>query len=394
MKILYFDCMMGGAGDMIMAALYELIENKNEFLDAMNNAGFDSVVVKPVTSIKKGISGTHMNVLIENKEELEHISEHSHGHDHGHTMEQIIKFIDNLNIKQSVKDDVKNIYKKIAEAESKVHGKTVEQIHLHEVGMMDAIVDITGCCLLFDMLNADKIVVSPIATGYGTVKCMHGILSVPAPATSILLNNVPTYAGYVEGELCTPTAAAILTYFAEEFSNQPLMKVSSIGYGMGTKDFDICNCIRVFCGNTEENADKICILSCNVDDMTGEELGFAMEKIMECGALDVYSQNIQMKKGRPANMISVMCRPDEKQKYTRLLFENTSTIGVRENYYNRTVMDRQFIKKFTKYGEVIVKRCSYDGIVKEKIEYEDIRKIAKANDTSIKEIRNNIEKGL
>ena len=273
MKTIYIDCQMGAAGDMLMGALLELVPDQEGFLERLNQAGIPGISVEAQKSVKCGITGTHMSVLVKGEEEesldvsrevkpLEsehdhkqvHHHHHSHGHDHGHhhhshfSMEDITRIIDSLNVEDKVKEDVKNIYQIIAQAESQVHGRSVAEVHFHEVGAMDAVADITGCAMLFHELGAEKIMASPVTTGYGQVRCAHGILPVPAPATALILQGIPCQAGRIEGELCTPTGAALVKYFAGEYGRMPEMIMEKIGYGMGKKDFEAANCIRAILG--------------------------------------------------------------------------------------------------------------------------------------------------
>ena len=265
MKTLYLECHMGAAGDMLMGALLELLPNPDVFLETINSIGLPGVKIQKESSVKCGITGTHISVKIHGEEEhsedhhhLEfvhahhtHTHEHSHTHEHHHShrgMAEIMDILEHLNITEEVRNDVKQIYQLIAKAEGQVHGKEVSEIHFHEVGTLDAIADITGCVMLFHQIGAQQIIVSPVSTGYGQVRCAHGVLPVPAPATALLLTGSPCKAGSVEGELCTPTGAALLKYFATSYGQMPEMVMEKIGYGMGTKDFPAANCIRAILG--------------------------------------------------------------------------------------------------------------------------------------------------
>ena len=251
MRILYLDCGMGAAGDMLMSALLELVPDKDKFVEKINNIGISNVKVKLESSVKCGIKGNHVRVLINDEEELsedvqnsDELHHHNHTHHHAHyhaTIDFIEHTIQNLAVSDKVKNDVISIYKLIAQAESKAHGVDVSEIHFHEVGMMDAIADVTCCAMLMEEINPDKVVVSPINTGFGKVKCAHGILPVPAPATANLLEGMVCYSGNIEGELCTPTGAAILKYYVNEFGNMPAMIMEKQGYGIGNKDFPVAN---------------------------------------------------------------------------------------------------------------------------------------------------------
>ncbi|MBD5395514.1 MAG: nickel pincer cofactor biosynthesis protein LarC [Lachnospiraceae bacterium] len=389
MRILFLECNMGAAGDMLMAALLELHPDREDFIKRLNHIGIPHVSIEAMPSEKCGISGTHMQVVIKGQEEGEEA--HSHHHEHAHmSMQEIMEIVDGLQVSKWVKDEVQNIYQLIAQAESKVHGKDVTEIHFHEVGMMDAIVDITGCVMLIQELNVDKIVASPVNVGFGQVKCAHGILPVPAPATALLLQGIPCYAGNIEGELCTPTGAAILKYFTNEYGRMPQMTIEKIGYGFGKKDFEAVNCIRAILGETESEDDQIVELCCNLDDMTPEEIGYAAELFLEEGALDVFTTAIGMKKGRPGVMLTVTCRAIWKEEMAELIFKHTTTIGIRESFHNRMVMERKEYVKESKYGKVRMKECTGYGITKTKPEYEDLREIALETGLSLREIK---EKG-
>ena len=351
MRTIYLDCGMGAAGDMLMAALLELCpEKKEEFLGKMNGLGLPGVKVEEEPAVKCGITGTHMNVTVfGEEEESEDVHDHGHAHTHSHeacesiaadglhshvhshdghghshhhhhhsTMAGIASIIDGLDIPAPVKEDMKAVYALIAEAESHAHGMPVDQIHFHEVGTMDAVADIAGVCLLFHELGADQIIASPVHVGSGHVHCAHGILPVPAPATAHILQGIPVYSTQVQGELCTPTGAALLKHFVKEFREMPVMTTSKIGYGMGKKDFERANCVRAFLGDTAETGDEIAELSCNLDDMTAEAIGFAEEALFEAGALEVYTIPVGMKKSRPGILLTCMCRREDEEKMVEL----------------------------------------------------------------------------
>lgn len=393
MKILYIECSMGVAGDMLMGALYELLndEDRKKFTDKMNSLGIEGLHVEAVPSVKCGINGTHMNVTIDGHEELEsHYSEHHHHH--GASMHDIRHVIDAAGISENVKKNAVEVYECIAQAESRVHGKSADEIHFHEVGSKDAMADVIGCCMLIDIIGADRIVVSPVTTGFGNVRCAHGILPVPAPATALILNDVPLRAGSIEGELCTPTGAALVKHYADEFGNMPQMTVSRIGYGMGTKDFAAANCVRVFVGiQATRTAKTIVQLCCNIDDMTAEELGYAAELLMDEGALDVYTTAIGMKKSRPGTLFTVMCREEDRERIAGLIFRNTTTLGMRVYHCERMILERSEKTLHTEFGDVRCKEASGYGVVRSKLEYDDVRRLAKSSGRSIREIRDIIE---
>lgn len=432
MRTLYIDCGMGAAGDMLTAAMLELLHDKEEFLKELNGMGLPGVVFKAEPSVKCGITGTHVTVTVDGAEEESHdhhhgdehshsdehthgdehshsdehthgdehthSDEHTHNHEHSHhhhhsslhDIEHIVR--GHLKLSMKVQDDVMAVYGLIAEAESYVHGVPVTEIHFHEVGAMDAIADITAVCMLMERLSVDEVVVSPVHVGSGQVRCAHGILPVPAPATAYILRDVPVYGGSVRGELCTPTGAALLKHFAARFGNMPMMKVQDIGYGMGKKDFDAANCVRVMLGETADKADEICELGCNVDDMTGEAVGFAMDRLFEAGALDVYTVPIGMKKSRPGTLIKVMCRESDKEKIIETVFKYTTTIGIRENMMKRHVLDRHIETVETEHGPVRCKLSTGYGVTRKKYEYDDIARIAREKGISIEAVRAILEK--
>lgn len=389
MKTLYIDCGMGAAGDMLTAGLLELFPHQEQMIEQLNTIGIPHVHFERETSVKCGITGTHVSVKIDGKEEHQHESaEHHHEH---HTLHGIEHLLGHLNISEKIRQNVLNVYQMIADAESQVHGKPVSEIHFHEVGSLDAVADVTAVCFLLDKLAPEKIVVSPIHVGSGQVTCAHGILPVPAPATACILQGCPIYGGKIKGELCTPTGAALLKYFADDFGEMPVMKVSSIGYGMGRKDFEAANCVRMMLGDTDPEKDLMYELRCNVDDMTAEQIGFAMDRLFAAGAADVFTIPVSMKKSRPGTLICVICHPEIKDSLTEVLFKYTSTAGIREIQTKRSILERHITKTETPYGIVRRKDYSGYGVTRSKYEYEDLAAIASEHDLSIEEVLNSIK---
>ena len=384
MKTLYLDCGMGAAGDMLTAALLELLPEKDAFVEELNALGIPGVRFAAEKCEKCGILGTHMAVTIHGKEE-----DSVHPHHHG-SMGDIRSIVSGLPIPTMVKLDILSVYEEIAQAESHVHGVPVEQIHFHEVGAMDAVADITAVCLLLHRLSPDKIIVSPVHVGSGQVRCAHGILPVPAPATAYLLRGIPMYGGSIGGELCTPTGAALLRHFATEFGDMPVMKVQAIGYGMGKMNFPRANCVRCLLGETEDSRDRVVELRCNVDDMTGEAIGFALELLLENGALDAFTLPIGMKKSRPGVLITVLCREEKKDAMVGLLLKHTTTLGVREFPCRRYTLSRTTETVDTPYGPVRKKVSSGYGVYREKFEYEDLARIARVENLSLSEAMDKI----
>ncbi|MBQ7669147.1 MAG: nickel pincer cofactor biosynthesis protein LarC [Clostridia bacterium] len=391
MKTLYLDCGMGAAGDMLTAALLELIPDPDGFIDRLNSLGIPGVEIKRERSVKCGIAGTHVAVTVNGEEEGEEHGHHSHHHHHS-CLDDIRHIVtEHLRLPEKVAGDVVKVYEMIAEAESRVHGVPVGEIHFHEVGAMDAAADITAVCLLINEIAPDEIVSSPVHVGSGRVKCAHGTLPVPAPATAELLRGVPSYGGSVDGELCTPTGAALLKYFADRFGDMPVMTVDKIGYGMGKNDFEDANCVRAMLGESAGSTDSVLELSCNVDDMTAEEIGFAMERLFEGGAREVYSVPAGMKKSRPGTLLRVICDPRDRDGILKLIFKHTSTIGVREIPTRRYVLDREVKEIDTRFGKVTVKESSGYGVRKRKYEYEDIARIARENGMSLADVKSALE---
>ena len=328
--------------------------------------------------------------------EHSHSHDHAHSHDHSHShigLAQIGEIVGRLPVSENVKQDVTAVYAIIAEAESKAHGQPVETVHFHEVGVMDAVADILGVCLLIEELAPEKIVVSPIHVGSGQVRCAHGILPVPAPATAYILQGIPTYGGKIQGELCTPTGAALLKHFADSFGGRPIMTVEKIGYGMGKKDFPAANCVRVFLGEAENEQsgeaqmNQVSELSCNLDDMTGEELGFAAEMLLEAGVLDVFITPIQMKKNRPGQLLTCLCKAEDEERIAALMLRHTTSFGIRAKSCRRYILERNIAEKETKYGRLRVKTGKGYGVTKSKTEYEDAAKIARESGKSLIEMR-------
>ena len=279
------------------------------------------------------------------------------------------------------------MYALIAEAESQVHGLPVSDIHFHEVGTLDAVADVVGVCLLMEEIGAERIVASPVHVGAGHVHCMHGVLPVPAPATALLLSGIPTYGGQVQGELCTPTGAALLKHFVTRFGDQPVMATEAIGYGMGKKDFERANCLRAFLGESEGTLEQIARLECNLDDMTGEDIGFALEQLFKAGARDVYTQPIGMKKSRPGVLLSVICLPEDAARLAALMMKNTTTLGIRRQDMSRYVLERAVETVETPYGPVRVKTASGMGVQRRKAEYDDLAALAERHQVPLETIR-------
>lgn len=450
MKTLYLECSMGAAGDMLMAALYDLMDEdmKKEFLEKMASIGLEGVSISVERAVSHGISGSHMHVIVNGEEEAEllahghehhhehehehhhhhhdeedaehehhhhhddedgehehehhhhahhddgahdheHGHEHSHGHHHHHhaTPGSVALLIDNSTAPEDVKARARSVYDAIARAEAKVHGASVTDVHYHEVGAMDAVADVTGVCLALSMLAPDKVIVSPIHVGSGEVECAHGIVPVPAPATVELLKGVPYYTGDVFGELCTPTGAALLSNFADEYGPMPVMTVDSVGYGVGTKDFGRANVIRAFMGEvTGSGNGKLTEIVANIDDMSPEDLNHACNRLLERGALDVYLLAGTMKKGRAGHQITVLCDPSVADAMAIAVLEETTTNGVRVHDYDKYSLVPTIVEAQTEWGAVRAKVAEGFGVRHVKPEHDDVSRVAAENGLPIKRV--------
>lgn len=392
MKTIYFDCSMGAAGDMLTAALLELTEDKDAALRELNSLGIPHVRYEAERCEKCGIVGTHMSVKIDGHEEGDEHAEHHHHH--GRHMEDIRNIVSALNTNEKVKRDIMAVYTLIADAESHVHGRPVSEVHFHEVGALDAIADIAAVCLLIDRLGAEEVCASVIHVGSGTVNCAHGILPVPAPATAHILRGIPCCGGEIKGELCTPTGAALLKFFVRRFGDMPVIRVERIGYGMGKKDFPRANALRAMIGETDAETERIAVLSFNVDDMTAEQISYASERLFASGAVEVFTLPAGMKKSRPGTLVCALCHEEKKAAVISAIFKNTSTLGVRESECRRHVLERRFVKYDTPYGEVRSKISEGYGVKHEKLEYEDLARIARENDTGIAQAAKMVEEHI
>jgi len=459
---------MGAAGDMLMAGLWELLDNDSrvDFLKRLNDAGIPGVDVCVEQSVKCGITGTRAivgigghvegydnhighndhhhennhhhgdnpnNVHNNHHDNNNHANDHHHNNAHNHNdYTNIERLINNLNIADNVKKNAISVYKLIADAESYVHGKPVDKIHFHEVGDMDAVTDIVGVCMLIDELSPDRILASPVNVGGGSVRCAHGVMPVPSPAAAYLLRGIPIYGSDKYGELCTPTGAALLKHFVNEFCDMPIISVDKIGYGMGKKDFERANCLRVYLGRVNNNInnngidnikdnsvndinninnnnnniinninsdnnginpnDKIAELVCTLDDMTPEAIAFAQETLLGAGALDVYVTPTVMKKGRAGVIFTCLCRINDRDNIVPLIFKHTSTLGIREYIVNRYTLRREQSTVQTKYGAVRVKSASGFGVKKSKPEYDDVAAAAREHGAALGDVLKEINR--
>ncbi|MCP4694479.1 MAG: nickel pincer cofactor biosynthesis protein LarC [Desulfobacterales bacterium] len=374
-KILYFDCLSGISGDMTLGALLDLGLDPKVFLDDLAKIDLKGYRVDIKRKSVQGISGTDVDVVLEDQD---------HGKDHHHfhrNLNDIERIIDGSDIPSEAKDLSKTIFDRIARAEAKIHDKPMTEVHFHEVGAIDSIVDIVGTALCIARLGVDKIYASPLHLGTGFVECAHGTLPVPAPATVEILKGVPVYSTGVRGELVTPTGAAIIRSLAEDFVPLPPMTIQKTGYGAGKKDYGIANLLRVLQG-TEETAHgarvhQLLMLETNMDDMNPETYSYLVPLLLDKGALDVFLTSIIMKKGRPGTKLSLLCRPEDYREFEDILFTETTTLGVRKSTVDRNCLDRKIVAVETQFGPVKVKAAFRDGkLLKVAPEYEECKRIA------------------
>ncbi|MBR6801503.1 MAG: nickel pincer cofactor biosynthesis protein LarC [Eubacteriaceae bacterium] len=393
MKILYFDCKMGASGDMILGALYELAPNGDKIIEKLNSF-FEDVNVTVSDREKLGTWGKHIKVEIGGVEEESIDSDgHDHDHDHSHshaTRMHIYDNIESLPIDDGVKVHALDIFNSVLRAESVVHKTSVSKVHLHELGNLDAIIDIVGACMMIEDIGPDKIICSHLNVGSGFVRCAHGIVPVPAPATTILLEGMKVYSSDIRGELTTPTGAAILGHFCEEYIPMPPMNIKKSGIGVGNKDFELPNVLRAFVGEAEED-NSVSELIATLDDITSEQLSFATEILMQNGALDAYITPITMKKGRSAFMLTCLVKKGREKEFASLIFKYTTTIGIRYREYSRFTLSRKIITKDTKFGPLRYKLSEGYGVKREKAEFDDLKKISVETGLSIDEIKSQIE---
>jgi uncharacterized protein (TIGR00299 family) protein len=381
MRILYLDCFSGISGDMCLAALIDAGVDQNILRGELRKIPLQHWDLNFSKENSYGITGTRAKVTIGNGRQP-----HRHFTD-------IIKIIRDSSLPENVKDLSINIFSRLAVAEGKVHGVPAEDVHFHEVGAVDSIIDIIGTSLAVSLLNVDRIICSPLPTGSGYVRCRHGLLPVPAPATAELLKGVPLRGTDVEGELVTPTGAAIATTLSVEFGSRPEMKLTDIGYGLGSNDYGIPNFLRVFLGNQagRENLsdiEPIVVIETNIDDMNPEFFGHVMDRLAESGALDVFVSPAYMKKNRPGHIITTLCRPADRDALIKIMLEETTTLGVRFREEKRAVLKRSIEEIETSYGKVRVKfALSGEGKrIKAAPEYEDCKKIAREKGIPIKAV--------
>ncbi len=384
MKILYYDCFSGISGDMHLGAMIDLGVDPQHLLAQLELLELDGYRINITRDRRKGISGTRVDVIIEDAKSSSH---------HHRNLEDIRKIIDGSRLDGRVKDRSLRMFTKLAEAEAKVHGNSIDQVHFHEVGAVDSIVDIVGAAICIEFLQPDRIMSSEVELGGGFVKCEHGTFPVPAPATSEILEGVPVRTGAVRFELTTPTGALILACNVDEFASMDGLEIRKTAYGIGQKDLDIPNVLRVYLAEKAEQAtkaygtEKAWLLECNIDDMNPEMYGFVMDTLFDMGADDVFITPIIMKKARPASTLSVLCSGNRKETLIEALLTQTTSLGVRAHEVDKTMLQREFSKLQTSYGEVTVKTAIYKGQkLKAKPEYEDCVRLAREHGIPVQQI--------
>ena len=451
-KILYFDCASGISGDMTLGALLDLGEDEQQFLRELEKLHLEGYHIAIEETEKNGIRAKHVTVCVDGVPEISenvslheyghihgevhthehghmhgetdthdeghmhgevHTHEHSHTHDHAHphrNFADIRQIIGQSGLNENVKDLALRIFGRVAAAEAKVHGKSIEEVHFHEVGEVDSIIDIVGCAILIDMIKPDAVCASVLHEGNGFVRCQHGLLSVPVPATSEVLAaaGAPLMQIDIEGELVTPTGAAIIAELAETFGTMPQMRIEKIGWGAGTKNLSIPNVLRVYAGtgfeptsaaekggsrgfDTPYMQDEIMVLEANLDDCTGEMLGAAMETLLAAGALDVFYTPVFMKKNRPAYRLTVLAKPQDRAHMERLIFRHTTTIGIRRRIEARSILKREQVRVNTPCGEMDAKRVYLGEEERVYPEYESAVKLAAENGKALWEIYRSYE---
>ena len=381
--ILYFDIIGGISGDMTLASLLDLGVPKGIFLQELNKLNMDNEFEIVINyKYENNIKGTNVNVITK--------EQHCH-----RNLIDVYDIIDNSRLNNNIKERAKEIFMIVAKAEAKVHGTTIDKIHFHEVGAIDSIVDIVGSCILLDLLNIDKVYSTSVPLGSGFIQCAHGVIPAAAPATVEILKNIPVKYNHVKGECTTPTGAAIIKTICDEFIDELDFNTKKIGYGVGHKKFEKPNILRVALAQEDEHNEVVYEIVANIDDMSSEIYSYLFEKIMDEGALDVFTESIFMKKNRPAYKISILTKKKDLNKFIKLLLTETSTFGVRYKEYNRAKLDRKFIEVDTVYGKVKVKLGYYNNkLIKLKPEYEQCKLISKTLNIELREVYNEINKSI
>lgn len=429
-KVLYFDCFAGAAGDMILGALLDAGVPLDALRQALGSLAVDGYDVTADRVVKTGLAATkfgwhargrtgqpvHAHAAAEGGHTHHHTHDqahahghahdhgHHHGHDHGHqhdhdhghhhehrTLPEIHALIDRSALSAAGKARAKALFDRLAEAEAAVHAMPVSQVHLHEVGALDSIIDIVGCVFALEWIGADRIVVSPMNVGGGMVRSAHGVFPVPAPATVRLLGDAPVYSSGIQAELLTPTGALVLTSYADAYGPMPAMRVRAAGYGAGTRDLaETPNVVRAVIGEADagQSAMRVAVVECEIDDMNPQLFGPLMDRLYAAGALEVFYAPVQMKKNRPGTLVTLVTRPDEREALTDVLFRETTTIGVRFQEMQRACLDREIVTVETAAGAVRFKVARRDGrVLNAQPEFDDLAARAAERDLPIKDVQ-------
>jgi hypothetical protein len=377
MKTLYFDCFAGASGDMILGALVGAGADERALVEQLERLDVSNFEVRFSTVERSGISATRAEVRTDDEQQHRHLS-------------TILKIIERSRLSGGVKERAARIFTRLAEAEARVHGIPAEKVHFHEVGAVDAIVDVVGACVGFELLGVERFVSSPLHVGSGSVEMAHGLFPVPPPAVVELLRDAPAYATYVRGELVTPTGAAIIGTLAESYGPLPRMRLQAAGYGAGSREYErFPNVLRVMIGEAEGDAqsERLLVIETNLDDVSPQIVGHVMERAFARGALDCWFTPVQMKKNRPGVLVSILCRPRERDALTQLLFDETTTLGVRSHEVERRALARESVRVETLYGPVSVKVARRDGRVTNVTpEYDDCRAAARSHDVPLRDV--------
>jgi uncharacterized protein (TIGR00299 family) protein len=387
MKTLYFDCFAGASGDMMLGALVGVGLDATALREQLSLLDLNGFELEFGTVNRSGLSATRVQVH----------TAHEHAHRH---LGDILKIIYTSRLSDGVKERAARIFSLLAEAEARVHNEPIEKIHFHEVGALDAIVDIVGACIGFELLGAERFICSPLHVGSGTVKMAHGVFPVPPPAVAELLKDVPVYSTAIAGELVTPTGAAIIKTVCTSYGPLPLMRVERTGYGAGSREYaDFPNVLRVMLGEVEAEGagtvERLLMIETNLDDMSPQLFGYVMERALEGGALDCYLTPVQMKKNRPGVLLSILCRAAEREHLTELLFRETTTLGVRSFEVQRRALEREVVRVETSFGAIDVKVARMNGrVVNEKPEYEQCREAARLAGVALRDVERAVRNAL
>jgi uncharacterized protein (TIGR00299 family) protein len=425
-RILYFDCFSGASGDMVLGALLDAGLPLDELRAALGSLAIDEASISATKVLRAGVSATKFSVhedgathspSHEHDRHHDHDHQHhDHGHDHGHSHEagpakaglhrapaavahahahrslaEINQLIERSALSAAAKTRARELFQRLGEAEASIHQVPVEQIHLHEVGALDSIIDIAGAVFALEWFKADRIVSSPLNVGGGMVQSAHGLFPVPAPATVKLLEGVPVYSSGAQRELVTPTGALLMSSYASSFGPMPSMTIDRAGYGAGDRDpADTPNVLRVMVGQSQDqpNTEPIVVLECEIDDMNPQIFGSVMERLYAAGALEVYFSAVQMKKNRPGTLLTILSKPDHRQALTAIVFRETTTIGVRAHDVQRERLERETINVQTPLGLVRFKIARLAGqVVNASPEFEDCQRLASERSVPVKQVQ-------